>query len=45
MFQMFLKLKGNELKIETRKKYKLRRAKSILTFGSVPLFLVFLKAL
>ena len=43
MFQMFLELKGNELKIETCKKIK--TAARILTFVSVPLFLVFLKAL
>ena len=41
---MFLKLKGNELKIEAPKKYKLRRPKSSLTLGNFvvfPLFLVF----
>ena len=41
---MFLKLNGNELKIDAPKKLKLRRAKSGLTLGSLavfPLFLVF----
>ena len=42
---MFLKPKGNELKIEAPKKEKLRRAKSSLAFGSFnvfPLFPVFI---
>ena len=39
---MFLKLKGNELKIEAPKKLKLRRAKSSLTLGSLADFLLFL---
>lgn len=39
---MFLKLKGNEFKIEAPKKQKLRRTKSSLTLGRFAVFPLFL---